>query len=197
MNAARTNRRKHEGYSLALVVDMWVGIAAILAMSVCVLLQYLRSSDPAVGSLLTHHLQDLLTLGCVFWAVSWLVLRIALVSPLGEIFAHLYRIGGGDRTPIKMRVRVREIQHIEESINVMLWRLNELSEDDRFKQSHDIASEARALLEDISEDPSKTAKKVDDLLEQLQMVLRQAIQNRTLRLERANRHREIKAGAHE
>ena len=79
----------------------------------------------------------------------------------------------------------------------MLWRLNELSDDERVKKSHDIASEARALLDDTSEDPSKTAQKVDDLLEQLQMVLRQVIQNRTLRAERANRYRTIKAGVHE
>lgn len=199
MATTRTNGKKHDGYSLALVVDMWVGIAAMLAMAVCVLAQYLRSPDPAVGSLLTHHVQDLLTLGFVFWTVSWLVLRIALVSPLEDIFAHLYRIGGGDRTPIKMRVRVREIQHMEESINVMLWRLNEVSDDDRFRKAHDIASEARALLDDASQNPSNTntARKVDDLLEQLQMVLRQGIQNRTLRSERASRHREIKAGVHE
>ena len=197
MNTTRISGRKHEGYSLALVVDMWVGIAAMLAMAVCVLLQYLRSPDPALGFLLTHHIQDLLTLGVVFWAVSWLVLRIALVSPLRDIFAHLYRIGGGDRTPIKMRIKVREIQSIAESINVMLWRLNELSEDDRLRQSHNMASEALALLDQILEDPSESPQELHDLLEQLQMVLRQAVQNHTLRLERTRRHKEMQPGEDE
>ena len=189
--------RKHRDYSLALLVDMWVGIAAVLAMAVCVLAQYLRAPDTPLAFLLSHHIQDLLVLGLMFWTVSWLVLRIALVSPLREIFAHLYRIGGGDRTPIKMRVRVTEIQSIAESINVMLWRLNDLSEAKRLKLSHDMVSDARALLNDISEDPSKTAQKVDDSLEQLQMVLHQAIQNHSLRRERTRRHKEMQPGEDE
>lgn len=182
--------RQGKEYSLAFVVDMWLGVAAVAAMTICGIVQYLRYPDQNLGFLLSHHVQELLLLGFVFWGVSWIVFRIALVSPLQEVFRHLYRIGGGDRSPVKIRTQVREIRNIAESINVMLWRLDELSEDDKLSRSHDITTEARALLDEISNTGVGTVEQLHDLLEQVQMLLRQATQNRNLRRQRSLRYKE-------
>ena len=120
LSTAGTGRR-----SLSVVIDVWIGLAFIVAMILCAGVEYLRNPDVAVGELLSHHLLELLLFGFVLWGISWLVLRAVLVEPIGQIYRHLYRIGGGDHSPLSITTGVRESQEIVDAINVMLWRMDQ------------------------------------------------------------------------
>jgi hypothetical protein len=132
------------GRSLSVVIDLWVGGAFVVAMAVCAAVDYIRSPDVPMGLLLSRHLQELLLFGLVLWGISWLVLRVVLIAPIRKIYEGLYRIGGGDHSPLVINSSVREIREIVEAINIMLWRM----EQDVDKKA---VNHAREKVKDIRE----------------------------------------------
>jgi len=113
------------GRSLSVVIDVWIGFAFIIAMILCAGVEYLRNPDVSVGELLSHHLLELLLFGSVLWGISWLVIRSVLVEPIGQIYQHLYLIGGGDHSPLSITTGVLEIQEMVDAINIMLWKMDQ------------------------------------------------------------------------
>lgn len=120
---AESSAGKSTGRSLTFVMDVWIGLAFIVAMAVCAGVEYARNSDLALDKLFVHHILELFLFGFVLWGISWIVLRVVLVAPIQQIFLHLYGIGGGDHTPLAVNTGVREILEIVDGINVMLWRM--------------------------------------------------------------------------
>lgn len=125
MKAAEASLRwgTPKGRDLSLVIDFWVSVAFVTAMAICASVEYVRSPDMAVRDILAHHLVELVLYGCLLWGITWLVLRAVLIRPIQQICHHLYKVGGGDPSPLIVASRVREIQNIVEGINVMVWRL--------------------------------------------------------------------------
>ena len=111
---------------------------------VCASVEYARSPDAPVRDLLTHHLLELSLYGCILWGITWLVLRSVLIDPVQQIFCHLYKVGGGNQSPLVVATRIREVQSIVEGVNVMVWRM------ERRAERRAIAS-ARDTLAGISE----------------------------------------------
>ena len=113
------------GRSLSFLVDVWTGLAFIVAMAVCVGVEYVRYPDISLNELLLHHLLELFLFGFVLCGISWIVLRAVLVAPIQKIFLHLYGVGGGDQSPLVVNTRVREIREIVDAVNIMLWRMKQ------------------------------------------------------------------------
>lgn len=111
--------------SLSYLMDVWIGLAFIVAMAVCVGVEYVRYPDISLNELLLHHLLELFLFGFVLWGISWIVLRAVLVAPIQKIFLHLYGVGGGDQSPLVVNTRVREIREIVDAVNIMLWRMKQ------------------------------------------------------------------------
>lgn len=127
---------KASGRSLAFVIDVWIGLAFIVAMAVCAGVEYARNPDVALYDLLFHHIQELFLFGFVLWGISWLVLRAILVAPIQQIFQHLYGVGGGDHTPLVVDTGVREIREIVEAVNIMLWRMDQRADLKALSHAH-------------------------------------------------------------
>lgn len=135
---------KASGRSLAVVIDVWIGLAFIVAMAVCAGVEYARNPDVALYDLLFHHIQELFLFGFVLWGISWLVLRAILVAPIQQIFRHLYGVGGGDHTTLVVKTGVREIREIVDAVNIMLWRMDQRADLNAVRH-------ARQKLSDIRE----------------------------------------------
>jgi methyl-accepting chemotaxis protein len=121
----KLGREQSGGRSLSIVIDLWVGAAFVVAMAVCAGVEYIRNPDVPLGLLLSHHVSELLLFGLVLWGISWLVLRSVLIEPIRRIYEGLYRIGGGDHSPLVVSTGVHEIQEIVDAINIMLWRMEQ------------------------------------------------------------------------
>jgi len=113
------------GRRLSAVIDIWVGAAFIVAMAVCATVEYVRNPDVPLAQLLSHHILELLLFGLVLWGISWVVLRLVLIEPIRKIYQGLYRIGGGDHSPLVINSGVHEIREVVEAINIMLWRMEQ------------------------------------------------------------------------
>lgn len=111
------------GRRLSFVMDVWIGLAFIVAMAACAGVEYVRNPDVALDELLLHHLLELFLFGFVLWGISWIVLRVVLVAPIQQIFRHLYGVGGGDHSPLVVNTGVKEIREMVDAINIMLWRM--------------------------------------------------------------------------
>ena len=136
------------GRSLSVVIDLWVGAAFVVAMAVCAAVEYVRNPDVPLGLLLSHHVSELLLFGLVLWGISWLVLRAVLITPMDRIYQGLYRIGGGDHSPLVVSTRVREIRGIVEAINIMLWRMEQDVDRKAVNHAREKVVDIRAYIND-------------------------------------------------
>jgi methyl-accepting chemotaxis protein len=127
MQSDGTSHRSEQsgGHSLSTMIDLWVGAAFVVAMAVCIAVEYVRNPDVPLAQLLSHHVLELLLFGLILWGISWLVLRVILIEPIRKIYEGLYRIGGGDHSPLVIKTGVHEIREIVEAINIMLWRMEQ------------------------------------------------------------------------
>ena len=105
-------------------------LVAVICYFFADLWRYLSAWFKSIGRLDPFYCFDskiawFLLFGSVLWGISWLVLRAVLLEPIGQIYQHLYRIGGGDHSPLSLTTGVREIQEIVDAINIMLWRMDQ------------------------------------------------------------------------
>jgi methyl-accepting chemotaxis protein len=133
-------------------------------MVVCAGVEYLRNPDVPLGELLSHHLLELFLFGLLLWGMSWIVLRVVLIEPIRKIYEHLYRIGGGDHTPLSIQTGVREIGDIVEAINIMLWRMEQ--DVDRKALNH-AREKVASIREYITDCEGIDHEKLSQLLEQV------------------------------
>jgi methyl-accepting chemotaxis protein len=152
------------GRSLSVVIDLWVGSAFIIAMVVCAGVEYLRNPEVPMDELLSHHLLELFLFGLLLWGMSWIVLRVVLIEPIRKIYEHLYRIGGGDHTPLTIQTGVREIGDIVEAVNIMLWRMEQDVDRKALNHAREKVADIREYITDCE---GIDHEKLSQLLEQV------------------------------
>lgn len=128
--------------TLSFILDIWIGIAFVSIMAVIAFVEYFQNPGLGFADFVVHHLSQLVLYGLLFWGISFLVIRHFVVRPIREVCHHLYAVGGGDRSLIRVPENVREVRDVADAVNLMLWRMD-----------HPPADEISDLEDGIEGDP--------------------------------------------
>lgn len=116
------------GRSLSSVTALWTAVAIALIMAGYAVFQKALGPEMSWQDLFFQHLWHVVLLGGVIQLVCWLLLRHLLGQPLNQIYLHLYAVGKGHLDSIHISSNIREIRSISEGINLMVWRMRQISE---------------------------------------------------------------------
>lgn len=116
---------RSSGWSLAGVVATWTAAAIGAAMAVYGVYQYLSDPGLSAREVVVEHLWHVVALGGVVYVVLWIGLRRILVDPIHRIGSHLYGVGTGRAQALQSDSRIREIQSLEASVNLMIQRMRQ------------------------------------------------------------------------
>lgn len=153
-------------WSLAIWLAAMAAIAVALAM-----FGYALFSFPlgVSGTLLRRealvHAGHAFALALPIYACFTLALRRLILAPLRAIHAHLYRVATGQLVPLLLTSRVREVEVMVSSINVMIRRM-QLGEQRRDVRA--IARQMKALagrLDTLDREESKELLRIAGQLE--------------------------------
>jgi nitrate/nitrite-specific signal transduction histidine kinase len=143
--------------SLAAYVSIWTAVAIAVSMGIYGVFEYFVMPGATVEHLLLEHSWHVLVLGAVTYVVCWVVLRVAVVRPLQDIFFCLYRIGAGELKPIEMDTHISEVRGVIEGVNAMIWRMGGRVDheaingvQEKLKQLGQAAQELRVAAEKLS-----------------------------------------------
>ena len=118
--------------------------------------------------LFLQHLWHVVLLAGVIHLVCWLVLRRLLGQPLNQIYLHLYAVGKGHLDSIHISSNIREIRSISEGINLMVWRMRQISELKALANSRQEIRTIKKQMHRLAENDPQLAAIVTEQLEQLE-----------------------------
>ncbi|MEX2381274.1 MAG: hypothetical protein WD490_02735 [Opitutales bacterium] len=136
--------------SLSFILDIWIGIAYVSIMAVLALVEYFQNPGLGFADFAVHHLSQFVLYGLLFWGISSLVIRHFVVKPIREICHHLYAVGAGDHSLLRVPEKVREVRDIADAVNLMLWRMD-----------HPPADEISHLEDGVEGDPVMSGPGLD------------------------------------
>lgn len=129
IRSQRANREQHDRAGaldtslLATVIAKYVAGILVGGMAVYACAQYVLMPDVTVMRLVFEHLGHVLFLMLLVYIMLYFVLLKVVVGPIHRFRAKLYRIAGGDLTPVREESRISEMQEMTDGINLMIERL--------------------------------------------------------------------------
>lgn len=120
---ARASPAPSQGSALSTVLAKYVGGILSAGMAVYACVQYFLMPDQTVPRLVIEHLSHIVFLVLLVYVTLYVVLLKVIVTPIHAFRAKLYRVAGGDLTPITERSRINEMQEMGDAINLMIERL--------------------------------------------------------------------------
>jgi len=121
MNSEKTPKRT---YGISMIVGVSLLGAFLLVLSLCSIVQVARNPGLSFIEIFNHHMLDLLLVSGISFILLWWLLTYALSRPLNMLALELYRIGQGDRSPVKIKSCVREIDSVVLGIDMMMWGIH-------------------------------------------------------------------------
>jgi len=133
MNSEKMPKRT---YGISMIVGVSLIGAFLFVFSLCSIVQVVRNPSLSFNEIFNHHMLDLLLVSGISFILLWWLLAYALSRPLNMLALELYRIGQGDRSPVKIKSRVREIDSVVLGIDMMMWAMHR---EDEKKGDNDVA----------------------------------------------------------
>jgi len=122
-------------------------LAALAGTLAYTAFESLAGQPASLAEFTTHHLVPALLIGATVCATLAFLLHSKLIAPVKEIFAHLYRIGSGQLTPLRIDTRVSEIRTVVEGVNLLVARLKGTAGDGALGKAIDDLVKLRSDLE--------------------------------------------------
>ncbi len=110
-------------WSLSTVVAFWTAIAIGILFAVYSVFRAATSTEESLSNLFLNDLWQVFVLAGFIHGLTWVIFRHYLLKPIERINGHLYRIGAGHHTEIKLKTKVREMDRIVDGINRMVHRM--------------------------------------------------------------------------
>jgi methyl-accepting chemotaxis protein len=111
------------GHALSILIAKYVALILTGGMAAYACVQYMLMPDVTVMQLAVEHLGHVVFLMLLVYIVLYFVLMKVVVGPIQRFRAKLYRVAGGDLTPISEASRITEMQEMADGINLMIERL--------------------------------------------------------------------------
>ena len=156
------------GHSLSFVTALWTAVVIALIMAGYAVLQKALGPQMSWQDLFLQHLWHVVVLGGVIQLVCWLVLRRLLGQPLNQIYLHLYAVGKGHLDSIHISSNIREIRSISEGINLMVWRMRQISELKALSSSREEIRMIKKQMHRLAAHDPQVATIITEQLEQLE-----------------------------
>lgn len=133
--------------SLSRILAIASLLATLAGMLVYTAFGYVAGEPASLAEFTTHHLIPALLIGITVCATLSFFLHAKLIAPVKEIFAHLYRVGSGQFSPLTIDTHVSEIRTIVEGINLLVSRLKGAAGDGALEKALDSLVKLRSDLE--------------------------------------------------
>lgn len=110
-------------WSSSLLTSLLAGGAVAMGMLIYGIGQYFADPTLSPMYLLVQHTWHVLALWFLIYASVYASLRHFLFRPINRIYVHLYRVGAGQVSPLRLRTPVRELAEVVDAINIMIRRM--------------------------------------------------------------------------
>lgn len=132
-------------------------MATLVGMLIYSAFEYLLGEAPTLSEFAGHHLLPAMLIGLAVCVTLSIILHAKIISPVMQIFKHLYQIGSGQLSPLSLDSRVSEIRTVVEGVNLLVTRLKGDPKDGSLGKALDDLVKLRGDLEQVTASSNRSA----------------------------------------
>ena len=151
------NRSDHPSSSITSILAKASLIATLIGMLVYSAFEYLLGETPTLSEFAGHHLLPAVLIGVTVCVTLSIILHAKIISPVMQIFKHLYRIGSGQLSPLSLDSRVSEIRTVVDGVNLLVTRLKGDPKNGSLGKALDDLVKLRGDLEEVTAASNRSA----------------------------------------
>ncbi len=110
--------------ALAVVIGKYMAAVLVGGMAIYGAVEYFLVPDITFTHLILEHLGHVVFLMILVYITLYYLLLRTVVVPIRQFRSKLYRIAGGELTPVENVSRIREVQDMADGINLMIERFS-------------------------------------------------------------------------